>query len=88
MDSLLGVELRFPIAHLDYGSAFIKANSLKFSCFFLFCPFPFSPFTPKVFLCAEDFISPSPVYCAGRSIRMAGETRPTDGNALGNPSET
>jgi hypothetical protein len=54
MDLLLGAELRFPIAHLGYASALIKAKSpelfLIFSIpFSPFSPFPFSPQGFKVF---------------------------------------
>jgi hypothetical protein len=50
MDSLLGAELRFPIAHLGYASALIKAKSPElFLIFFIpFRLFPLSPFSPKV----------------------------------------
>ena len=61
--------LRFPMAHLDWASAFIEAKSPGiFLLFSLFALSPFPIFPPR-FFGAEDFISPSPFHCAGRSMR-------------------
>ena len=49
MDSLLGIRsLNSHVAHLGYGSVFIKARSLKY--FFVLALFAFSPLPPRSFM--------------------------------------
>ena len=93
MDSLLGAELRFPIAHLDYGSALIKAKSPELFSIFFHSPSPFSPFPFfsqgfKVFYALLIVSLHHRFRAPGGLSRMARGTRPTDGNALENPSGT